>query len=314
MTVAASLLLYVVAVLAAGPKLLLRITADGGAPRLAITAWLTAVVTVLGCSVAAVALLLCEAAGHWDSPDALIASCLERLQAILLGHAGWPARIVATVAVVIAVGSLVAICVRVGLALRRMRTHTFDHADAVRLVGRSDGSDVIVIEATEPAAYCVAGRPPAIVVTTAALAALDRTQLAAVVAHERAHLDGRHAYVVAAVRGLASALPRIKLFTSAATQIGSLLEMCADDAAARRHGHQPLLAGLLMLSGAITPARALAAASVAVLVRAERLADPQKGFARVQTRVTLGGAVAAMAATPMTIFVLALSGVLICFA
>ena len=314
MTVAASLLLYVAAVLAAGPKLLVRITADGRAPRLAITAWLTAVVTVLGCSVAAMALLLCEAAGHWDSPDALIMSCLERLRAILVGHAGWPARIVATVAVVIAVGSVGAVCMRVALALRRMLTQTFDHADAVRLVGRSDGSDVIVIEANEPAAYCVAGRPAAIVVTTAALAALDRRQLAAVVAHERAHLDGRHAYVVAAVRGLAAALPKIKLFTSAATQIGALLEMCADDAAARRHGHQPLLAGLLMLSGAITPARALAAASVAVLVRAERLADPQKGLARVQTRVTLGGAVAAMAATPMAIVVLALSGVMICFA
>ncbi len=70
MTVTAALLLYVVAVLSIGPKLLARITADGGAPRLAISAWLTAVVTVLGCSIAAIALLLIEAAGHWDSPDA----------------------------------------------------------------------------------------------------------------------------------------------------------------------------------------------------------------------------------------------------
>ncbi len=68
MTVAAALLLYVAAVLYTGPKVLVRITADGGAPRLAIAAWITAVVTVLGCSVAAVALLLIEAAGHWDSP------------------------------------------------------------------------------------------------------------------------------------------------------------------------------------------------------------------------------------------------------
>lgn len=314
MTVAAALLLYVMVVMAAGPKLLLRITADGNAPRLAIAAWLTAVVTVLGCSVAAMALLLIEAAGHWDSPDSLLMSCLGRLQAILLGYSGWPARIVATAAVAIAFGSLVAICVRVGRALSRMRTHTFAHADAVRLVGRSDGSDVVIIEAAEPAAYCVAGRPPAIVVTTAALAALDRTQLAAVVAHERAHLDGRHAYVVAAVRGLAAALPRIGLFTNAATQICSLLEMCADDAAARRHGHQPLLAGLLALSGALAPAHGLAAASVAVLVRAERLTDPQKGLAQIRTRVTLGGAVAAMAATPLTIAALAQSGALICFA
>ena len=56
-------------------KLLARITADGEAPRLAIAAWFTAVVTVLGCSIAAIALLLIEAAGHWDSPDALLVSC-----------------------------------------------------------------------------------------------------------------------------------------------------------------------------------------------------------------------------------------------
>ena len=52
MTVTAALLLYVVAVLSIGPKLLVRITADGGAPRLAIMAWLTAVMTVLGVAIA----------------------------------------------------------------------------------------------------------------------------------------------------------------------------------------------------------------------------------------------------------------------
>lgn len=314
MTVAAALLLYVAAVLTIAPKLLVHITADGEAPRLAIAAWTTAVVTVLGCSVAAVALLLIEAAGHWDSPDALIVSCLERLRAILLGHAGLPAQIVATVAVAFAVGSLIAIVIRIGRALGRMRTHTFAHADAVRLVGRSYGSDVVVIEASEPAAYCVAGRPPAIVVTTAALAALDENQLAAVVAHERAHLDGRHAYAIAAARCLTAALPTCRLFAGAATHISSLLEMCADDAAARRHGRQPLLAGLLTLSGATTPAHGLAAAGVAVLTRAERLSKPPRRFARIQTQVTLSGVVAAMAATPFAIVTLSLTGVLICFA
>lgn len=314
MTAAAALLLYVVAVVSIGPRLLVHITANGGAPRLAITAWLTAVVTVLGCSGAAVGMLLVEIAGHWDSPDALLVSCLERLRAILIGHAGWLAQTVAVAAVAIAAGSLAAICGRVSRALRRMRTHTFAHADAVRLVGRSAGDAVVVIEASEPAAYCVAGRPPAIVVTTAALDALDETQLAAVVAHERAHLNGRHAYVVAVARGLAAAMPRIDLFSRAATQISSLLEMCADDAAVRRHGRQPLLAGLLALTGAGAPAHGLAAARIAVLARAERLTDPQHGLARIRTRATLSGVVATMAATPLAILALSLSGALMCFA
>ncbi|MGE0220695.1 MAG: M56 family peptidase, partial [Mycolicibacterium sp.] len=93
-----------------------------------------------------------------------------------------------------------------------------------------------------------------------------------------------------------------------------LLEMCADDAAARHHGRQPLLAGLLTLSGATTPAHGLAAAGIAVLARAERLSKPPRRFARIQTQVTLTGAVAAMAAAPLAIVTLSLSGVLICFA
>ena len=63
---------------------------------------------------------------------------------------------------------------------------------------------------------------------------LDKSQLAAVIAHVRAHLRGRHAHIVAAVRGLAAALPRITFFAAAASEIGSLLEMCADHAAARK--------------------------------------------------------------------------------
>lgn len=314
MTVAAALLLYVLAVLAAGPSVLSRITAGGEAPRLAIAAWLTAVVTVIGCSVGAIAALLIEIAGHWDSPDGLLVSCLARLRAILLGHSGWPAQIVMTVAVAVAVGSMLALCLRVCCALARMRSQTFEHAAAVHLVGRSGGNDVVVIDASEPAAYCVAGRPPAIVITTAAMAALESAPLAAVLAHERAHLDGRHAHLIAAVRGLAAAMPGVTLFASAAARIGALLEMCADDTAIRRHGRAPLLAGLLAMSNAVTPAAGLGAATTAVGVRAQRLSDPQRGMARLHTRATLSGAVAAMAATPVVIATLSLSGVLLCFA
>ncbi|MEX7470352.1 M56 family metallopeptidase [Mycobacterium adipatum] len=314
MTVAAALLLYVLVVLAAGPMLLSRLAADGIAPRLAITAWLTAIVTVLGCAIAAGALILIEAAGHWDSPDALIVSCVQRLRAILVGHSGWPAQLVAGTAIAVATGTLSAVAIRMFRALSRMRSHTLDHADAVRLVGRSRGDDVVVIEAPEPAAYCVAGHPAAIVVTSAAVAALDTPQLAAVIAHERAHLRGRHAQIVATVRGVASALPKVRFFAAASAEVAALLEMCADDVAAKRHSRHSLLGGLLALSGATAPAQGLAAASVAVLIRAQRLTDPPRRFNQLRTRATLSGAVAAMAATPLAIAALALSGALICFA
>ncbi|HPZ94585.1 MAG TPA: M48 family metalloprotease [Mycobacterium sp.] len=314
MTIAAVLLLYVAAVLMIGPTVLVRITAGGSAPRLAITAWLTAIVTVIGCSIAVVALVLVEAAGHWDNPDELLASCLERLRVIALGHAGGVAQVVAIAAMAFIVASLIAVIMRLNRALSRMRSDTLAHADGVRLVGRPIGSDVVIIDAPAPAAYCVAGRPPAIVVTTAALTALDQSQLNAVIAHERAHLKGRHAYLVAAVRGLTTALPTIRLFDSAAMHVSSLLEMCADDAAARAYGRRPLLDGLLTLSGAGTPAHGLAAAAISVLARAQRLSDPPGSIARIRSCFVLCGAVVAMSATPGTITVLSLSGALICFA
>jgi Zn-dependent protease with chaperone function len=314
MTVAAALLLYVAVVVTVGPRLLPRLCADGRAPRWGIAAWLTACVSVLGCAVATAAILLVETAGHWNDPDDVLMSCLERLQAMMLGHAGVVPQLVATTAVALALAGLIAVCGRIARTLGRMRASTFAHADAVRMVGRPTGDDVVILDASAAAAYCVAGRPSAIVVTTGALAALEADQLAAVVAHERAHLAGHHAHLVAAVRGLAAALPRVGLFTAAATHVCALLEMCADDAAARRHGPQPLLAGLLALTGAPAPSPGLAAASVAVLVRARRLSEPHRGPARARARLRLAATLAVLAATPVGIGALAVGGALACFA
>ncbi len=313
MIVAAALLFYVVVVFVAGPALLHKLTADGTAPRLAIAAWLTAIVSVIGSFTAAMGLLIIEAAGHWGKPDELLASCIERLQALLLGHGGVIAQILANVIVAAALSTMFWTSVRIVGSLRRMREQTFAHADAVRLVGRPAQDGVIVVQADEPAAYCVAGRPPAIVVTTAVLATLDARQLAAVLAHERAHLDGRHAHVVAALRSLTAFLPHVALFSLGAARVTALLEMCADDVAARRHGRQPLLAGLLALTGA-NPSHALGAASVAVLTRAQRLTNTQGALTRMRAYVTLAGAVGALAAVPLGVGALGCTGVLLCFA
>ncbi|MFI6048194.1 M48 family metalloprotease [Nocardia sp. NPDC051321] len=67
------------------------------------------------------------------------------------------------------------------------------------------------MDAPEPAAYCVAGRPHTIIVTTAALGALDAAQLDAVIAHEHAHLAGRHPQLLTLIRALATTLPRLAL-------------------------------------------------------------------------------------------------------
>jgi hypothetical protein len=89
--------------------------------------------------------------------------------------------------------------------------------------------------------------------------------------------------------------------------------MCADDIAARRHGREPLLAGLLALSG-VAPAGALGAADVAVLERVERLTEPSRADRMITARcaVALTSTVTAILAGPLVIAALAASGVLMC--
>jgi Zn-dependent protease with chaperone function len=311
-SIAACLLLYSLVVLLLGPPLLRWLTDSGHAPHLGVAAWLTAIVSVLLSWVAALGFAVVEVVRRWDHPGPLIASCLAWLRGVVSGEAGIVPQIV-VVGSAIAVGVAAAVAtVRLMHAWRAMRCRAHQHAHDVRLVGhRTDDSDVVVIDAPRPAAYCVSGRPPAIVVTTAALSALDEPQLAAVLAHERAHLAGHHPTVMTCLRGLATVFPRVTLMAEGAHHVSRLLEMCADDAAARRHGSRALLSGLIALCSC-GPAEALGAADVAVLARANRLAAAPAQLVRTRTQAALISAVAILGSGPVIIAALAASGALLC--
>lgn len=61
-----------------------------------------------------------------------------------------------------------------------------EHAHTARILGApTTRPGVVILAAEEAAAYCVAGRPDAIVVTSGAGATLGEPELAAVLAHER---------------------------------------------------------------------------------------------------------------------------------
>jgi Zn-dependent protease with chaperone function len=314
MSIAICLLLYSLAVLVAGPPLLRALTRYGHAPRFGVAAWLTAIGTVVLTWLVAAGIVVIEVAGHWNYPRILAASCLARLRGVVTvvsESAGMAPQV--TLGAIVAAAALMAALVsgRLARTISGMRVRAHDHAEAVRLVGHhTDDPDVVIVEATEPAAYCVSGRPSAIVVTSAAVAALNDHELAAVLAHERAHLTGHHSLAVTTVRGLAAVFPKLTLMREGATQVSRLLEMC-DDASARRHGSAPLLSGLITLCRA-APAGALAAADVAVLARAERLAVPPADPAIARARAALTSVIAVMIAGPVMTATLAASGALLC--
>jgi Zn-dependent protease with chaperone function len=273
MTSAAYLLLYGAMVTWLSPPLLARLTRRGLSPRLGVAAWLTAIVGVLLAWAAAITLIVVTSLSGLPNSSAFVL-CLE-----LLGvpeRAATPGRFSLAVLIVSGLVISTVVTVKVSRSVLGLRSRSREHAHAARIIGvPTDRPDVFVVTAEQPAAYCVVGRPNAIVVTTAAVETLDDSQLAAVLAHEGAHISGRHHHLLMVLRALANSLAHLPLFTRGAEAVGELLEMCADDSAARRHGTQPLIAGMIMLAGPLPcHAGGLAVAATAVIARANRLLDP----------------------------------------
>ncbi|GAB2649504.1 M56 family metallopeptidase [Prescottella soli] len=313
MSAALCLLTYAAVVAAAAPRVLIRLTRRGNAPRLGVVAWIVAIGSVGASAVAATTVAVVDLARSPSRPGTSLMHACEQLARILVGEHSDPTSQYAAAALVTAAVAVTALTgVRLARHLSASRRSTHGHARTARLVGRPlVGHDAVVLDAPQRAAYCVAGRPNAIVVTSAALDALDDGQLEAVLAHERAHLTGRHPQVLAVVRALADTVPRSTLLRTGATEIARLLEMCADDRAMRTHSPRALLRGLIALTGP-APSAALGAGNVAVLDRAGRLASPPRALDRARTRALLTAAIATLAGLPLAAAALMLAGRMLC--
>ncbi|MBF6424042.1 M56 family metallopeptidase [Nocardia cyriacigeorgica] len=314
MSLAICLLVYATVVCVVSPRLLPRLTGLGSTPTAAVAAWLVALASVVASWVGAAIALTAELVRTWDRPaSSILGACLAAVRTAGSGHYGFAAQIgVATFAVALS-GFLMAVAVRIARALARARKISAEHARSAHIVGRRvPGVDGVVIDAPEKAAYCVAGRPGTVVVTSAAVAALDVDHLEAVLAHERAHLDGRHHLVLAVTRALANVLPRLQLFGVARNEVAQLLEMCADDRAARRHGRTTVLSAIVRLSDAPVPRRALGASSVGISARIRRLDGPVSAVELMRSRLLLSVFAAVVGASPFLAASGAVYGLAIC--
>jgi Zn-dependent protease with chaperone function len=158
-------------------------------------------------------------------------------------------------------GGFLAATVMAVMRYRRTVTRRRRHQEALQFVVRSSGDldDVCVLDHPVPVVYCVPSRRRPIVVSSGALDRLEGTQLQAVLAHERAHLRHRHHLVLTAVDALAAALFWLPTFRAARHSLPILLEMTADDIAARRWGHEAVAVALLKLAISPSPVGGLAA-------------------------------------------------------
>jgi beta-lactamase regulating signal transducer with metallopeptidase domain len=271
------------------PALLTRLTAAGFSARLGLAAWLAAMVSVLAAVLAAIQYLITAAVAGW--PQLAMAVCRSvtggACTAVVYRSAFF--ELALGLAAAAAALALAVLAWRYGRSVQRAQRRTRAHAEAARITGRRlPGGGAVVLDATRPAAYCVPGRPAAIVLTSAALDVLDPGQLTAVLAHERAHLAGRHHLLIALTRGLAATFPGVPLFTQGPAELARLAEMCADDAAARHSSRPTLVAALLAMgTGTAVPAAALAATGGAVTARVQRLLEPAPRARHARNRLAL---------------------------
>jgi len=284
------------------PALLTRLTAHGASARLGLTAWLTGMASVLALLLVALQFLIRAAVDGW--PRLAEAVC-RSVAGGSCGPAVYQSAIFELALGLATLAAALALAVlgwRYGRSVQQGQRRTRAHAEIARLTARKlpdagtgpgpgagPGSGAaVVLDAAPRVAYCVPGRPATIVLSSGALAVLDSAQLTAVLAHERAHLAGRHHLLISLARGLRASFPAVPLFTQGPGEVARLAEMCADDAAARHAGRGTLVAALLAMgTGTAVPAAALAATGGATLARVQRLLEPPRRARRARCGVAL---------------------------
>lgn len=162
--------------------------------------------------------------------------------------------------------------------------------------------DVYLLDTPEVAAYCVPGprRSGRVIVTSAGRRLLTDAEMAATVAHERAHLGQRHHAKILLADTITGLLAPIGLLPGYATQTRRLVEMAADDQAAGVCGRETVASALFRVSAAgpargTSPFLGIAASFTAERIR--RLLQPARPSGRLLS-VAVGALVVAIPLVP----------------
>lgn len=274
MTVPLALILYASAVMLLSPRLLTHHDWSHAVPRSGIAAWQACVGAVL----ASFVLLALTAVVPVDSVSFDVGHLLHACSTVLrhrylLHDAPWVSAVSLLIAATTAGLVTRALVIR-SVAVFRGRRRQRCLIDLLARERDGHGTHVLVHDA--PLAYCIPGGRGRIVLTTAARSRLDPAEIAAVVAHERAHLRGRHDLVLFGADVAHAAFPWIRFFRTAREQLRGLVEMLADDQAARKIGREPLAAALVDLGSEPAPESALGATSHVTASRVVRLLEEQR--------------------------------------
>lgn len=270
-------------------------------PRLGVVAWQTATLAVpVSVLLAGVALAL----PYFSTASGDLAGLLGACEFMLRQHYETPGGALVHL---FGIAGAAALAIRIShvlvtqlIAIRRDRQR---QRQRIALVGREGcDADVRVVEDHRPAVFCIPGRRPDIVMTTAAVALLSDRQREVALAHERAHLAGRHDLALIMATVLRRAMPRIQFFVLAETEIATLVEMHADDRATIRGDRRELAAALVALAQGHRPAGSLAVNGACAVQRVSRLLDTRQALPITQ-RCSISLMAAGVVLAPMVIAV-----------
>lgn len=270
MTSALLLISYALVASAVGPRLLSAAGWPVRSPWLGILAWQalsTSVVTAAGLA----GLVVTLGVRHVSQDVASVADlCATTLQEMYRAPGGAAVALVGASLSAGGVGKLLYTFLSLGLARRRESRRFTQLLDLVSHRDRVSGA--LVMDHATPYAFCLAGVAPRVVVTTALMTKLGPRQLAAVLAHESAHLRQHHHAVVFLARALSTAFGGIAPWLRLAErETAYLIELLADDAAVRSVGGRALREALAALKEMPIGAAALAASGIGVEQRVRRL-------------------------------------------
>jgi Zn-dependent protease with chaperone function len=295
-TVAAVLLVYAASAGTVGSRMLGRARWALRAPLLGVGTYLAAAWSVVAALGLAGLTLAVHATALGGGLSQLIGACVLRIRDAYATPGGATA---AGLGLTLAGAVLARTALTAATHVHAVRRQAVQHAQTARLVGRREPAlGAVLVDHEQPAAYCVAGPHPTVILTTAALQALNPGQLDAVLAHERAHLASHHHRLLAIARIGRRVLPFLPLMRDADTQITRLVEMHADDAATTDRDTGPLATALVVLAAAAGPAPGLGAATTDAVQRIQRLLRPAEPLSRVRRQLLRAGA-AALALTPV---------------
>ncbi|MFE9480282.1 M56 family metallopeptidase [Streptomyces spororaveus] len=192
----------------------------------------------------AVRLLACSAAGlaagSIGALALLVVPGATHLRPVAaLGHLLTPVASDApgtAVAVTVVAASLLAVG---GALLLRDAHGWWRRLRQARALAAGSRSELVVLDEEYPDAYVLPGRPGRIVITSGMLRALSAAEREVLLAHERAHLKGRHHLLVATVELAAHCHPGLRAVRE---PLRYALERTADEYAAQAVGDRRLTA------------------------------------------------------------------------